>query len=82
MKKFEVGKTYFARSNCDWDCIYSWKVISRTEKTVTLEDTATHAIHRRKLLDNRYNPNAEWCLPKGSYSMCPVIDANDDFLKD
>lgn len=36
MKKFEIGKEYFDRSACNHDCIFTIKIIKRTEKTVTL----------------------------------------------
>jgi len=32
--KFEVGKTYYTSSACDHNCIYTVKVLSRTEKTL------------------------------------------------
>ena len=35
MKKFEIGKEYFDRSACNHDCIFTIKIIKRTEKTVT-----------------------------------------------
>lgn len=35
MKKFEVGKTYYSRSICDNECIFTIKVVKRTEKSVT-----------------------------------------------
>ena len=72
IKKFEVGKTYQCMSVCDSDCIYSFKVISRTAKTVTLQDADTNEIYRRR-------PNVwdgqEVCFPVGYYSMCPIIRA-------
>ena len=34
MKKFEIGKEYFDRSACNHDCIFTIKIIKRTEKTV------------------------------------------------
>ena len=37
MKKFEIGKEYFDRSACNYDCIFTIKIIKRTEKTVTFE---------------------------------------------
>ena len=37
MKKFEIGKEYFDRSACNHDCIFTIKIIKRTEKTVTFE---------------------------------------------
>lgn len=38
MKQFEVGKEYNVRSICNHDCIWTYKVIKRTAKTVTLDN--------------------------------------------
>ena len=32
MKKFEIGKEYFDRSACNHDCIFTIKIIKRTER--------------------------------------------------
>lgn len=57
---------------CDSDCIFRFKVISRTEKTITLQDEASKEIRRRR-------PNVwdgqEVCFPQGYYSMCPILRA-------
>lgn len=73
MRKFEVGKTYQTRSACDYDCIFSYTVISRTERSVTLE--TNRGTVRRGVKPN-YDKTAEMCLPEGRYSMCPVITAD------
>ena len=71
-KRFEVGKEYSCRSVCDHDCVWTFKVVSRTEKTVTLEDALTRKTCKRR-------PNVwdgqEVCFPLGYYSMCPIIRA-------
>ena len=36
MTTFETGKTYQARSIGDHNCIFTFKVIKRTEKTITI----------------------------------------------
>jgi hypothetical protein len=70
MKKFEIGKTYFARSACDHNCIWHYTVTARTPKTVTLSgDDGT--ITRRVKGDS----DGEYCLPQGSFSMAPVLRA-------
>lgn len=43
MKKFEIGKEYFDRSACNHDCIFTIKIIKRTEKTVRSSVTARPA---------------------------------------
>lgn len=74
IQKFEIGKTYSTRSACDWDTIFSYTVIARTEKTVTLEDKHGHVSRRGVKPD--YDGVAEACYPEGRYSMCPLIKAD------
>lgn len=69
MKKFEIGKTYTARSACNHDCIFSIKVIKRTEKTITFEQDGQ--TRRAKL---HFDRDGEWILPE-RYSMAPVYRA-------
>ena len=38
IQKFEVGKRYEMRSACDHDCVWRFKVISRTAMTVQLQE--------------------------------------------
>ena len=38
MSIFEIGKTYATRSACDHECIWKFRVVSRTEKTLLLQD--------------------------------------------
>lgn len=73
MTRFEVGRTYSARSICDYDCIFSFTVTKRTEKTVWLKDSSGKLKARRVRLD--LYDNAECCDPHGRYSMSPVLRA-------
>jgi len=68
--KFEVGRTYGARSACDSDCVFSFKVVKRTDKTVWLE--AHGKVKARRV---REHFGAECCDPNGRYSMSPVLFA-------
>lgn len=70
--KFEVGKTYNCRSLCDYDCIYSFTVVSRTEKFVTFR--YFNELRRRKI---RTYEGVERCDPHGRYSMSPILTADD-----
>jgi hypothetical protein len=36
MKRFEVGKRYWAFSPCDQSCTWEYEVIKRTDKMITL----------------------------------------------
>lgn len=76
MKKFEVGKTYQCRSICDHNCIFSYEVIARTEKMITVRDDFDK-VKRIKIIPklSEYR-NAESCYPEGKYSMCPIISAD------
>jgi hypothetical protein len=72
IRKFETGKTYTARSACDHNCIYSFTIVSRTAKTITVD--GMYGVQRRGVkLD--WRGEAETCLPFGSYSMAPLITA-------
>ena len=71
MTQFETGKTYSTRSICDYDCIFSFEVIARTAKRLTLSyrgKTSQRGVYI-------YN-GIEQCKPMGTYSMCPVISAD------
>lgn len=72
MKKFEINKTYSCRSVCDNDCVWQFKVISRTDKTVKIVDTQNKKEMNRKIINNS---NGEYVKPFGSYSMCPILRA-------
>jgi len=75
MKQFEIGKIYYARSICNQDCAFAYKITARTAKTVTLWDTTFQVnIGRRKItiLDDE-----ETISPKGKYSMAPLVRASN-----
>lgn len=74
MTKFEVGKTYETRSACNSDCIWSYTVTARTEKTVTISDGKEVKKCRINAKLSEYR-GAETIMPEGNYSMCPVLDA-------
>lgn len=74
MKKFEVGKTYSMRSICDYDCVWTYTVIARTAKTVTLTD-GRETIKRRISESTSKFTGSESVYPLGTYSMCPVLHA-------
>ncbi|WP_409560215.1 hypothetical protein [Hyphomicrobium sp. MC8b] len=69
--QFEVGKTYSCRSICDYDCIFSFEVVKRTAKFVSLKDSGGK-VRARKV---RVWDGAEVCDPHGRYSMSPVLRA-------
>ena len=71
MKKFEINKTYFTRSVCDFDCMFKETIISRTEKTVKTASGKTLRV------SDKYTPGIEQIWPEGKYSMAPAISADN-----
>jgi hypothetical protein len=69
--QFQVGRTYYDRSACDYDCIFSFKILARTAKTITTE------VHG-KIVKRGLSiwSDAETFKPFGSYSMCAVVSAS------
>lgn len=74
MTKFEIGKTYSMRSACDHNCIWSYKVLSRTTSTITITDGKEIKKCRINKQYSEYR-NAETVFPLGRYSMCPMLSA-------
>ena len=69
MTKFNVGQTYATRSPGDHNCIVSITVAKRTAKTITTKDGDRFRVSEWM--------GVEQIKPWGSYSMCPVIGADD-----
>jgi len=69
MNAFQAGKTYATRSACDHDCVISITVASRTAKTIK---TAAG-----KVLRISEYQGVEQVKPWGTYSMAPIIGADD-----
>lgn len=77
MKKFEIGKTYTMRSIGDHDCVWTYTVVKRTAKTITISDgteTKTCRVNAQVSEDR----NAETIFPVGRYSMCPTLSADKE----
>jgi hypothetical protein len=68
MSKFEAGRTYWTRSVCDHECIYSLTVATRTAKTITTTEG--------KRLRVAIWHDIEQVKPFGSYSMAAIISAD------
>lgn len=69
--QFEIGKTYATRSICDHNCIYSFTILARTAKTVTVNVHGKQAKRGLQLRDG-----VEEFKPFGTYSMAPTIKAD------
>lgn len=70
-KTFEAGKIYATRSICDSECIFSFRVLKRTPKSVTV---VVHGNTVRRGLT--IQDGVEEFSPFGKYSMSPVIKAD------
>jgi len=74
--KFQTGKTYSTRSICDHNCIFEIIVLSRTAKTIKIKDL--HDSKSIKTLRISEWQGVEQVKPLDSYSMAPIIGADDD----
>jgi hypothetical protein len=74
--QFQIGQTYYDRSACDHECIFSFTITARTAKTVTF---IRHGETKRRGL-SVWN-GVETFKPFGTYSMCAVVSA-DRILED
>ena len=76
MKKFEVGKSYATRSICDYDCIHSFEILARTDKSVTVK------VHGKTVRRGLRTYDGEECFsPFGRYSMSATIFANEHAIR-
>ncbi len=68
--QFEVGKSYFCRSICDHDCVWTFTIARRTKSTITTKCGKTLRIIKA------LSTTEETVFPMGNYSMCPVLRAS------
>lgn len=80
MKVFEVGKEYSMSSICDHECVWRFKVIGRTEKTITLVglNNKEGGVKRINKQVSEWN-GCETVYPLGRYSMAPALRAEAVF---
>lgn len=76
MRKFEVGKEYSVRSACDHDCVWIFRVVSRTDSTVTLKGVNNNdgGLKRINKKVSEWS-DCESVYPLGRYSMSPILRA-------
>lgn len=72
---FQVGETYSARSNCDYDTVWHFTVVSRTAKFITIQEGRGKPYRVGVTVSTWQNESYEFALPLGRYSMAPVISA-------
>jgi hypothetical protein len=70
--RFEVGRSYSARSAADHETVFVWAVTARTAKFITVEDDSGVT----KRVGVKTHDGVEWAMPAGRYSMAPVIKAD------
>ena len=69
MIKFEVGKSYSMKSICDSNCVWTYKVVRRTDKTVWITDGEVNKFRIKEY------EGSEFIKPLGTYSMAPTLRA-------
>jgi hypothetical protein len=73
---FTVGKTYTCRSACDHTTVWTYTVVARTAKFITIEDDRGRTKRVGALIDSgRLSDGGEFAMPQGTFSMAPVIKA-------
>ena len=83
IKKFKVGNLYSMRSACNHECVWTYKVLARTACTVTLAQVMSNGKTKVDTVTCRINKGlSEFCgaesvKPLGSYSMCPILSADN-----
>lgn len=73
-RRFQIGETLATRSLCDWDCIFRFTVVSRTDKFVTLNDGDRDFRCGIKIASD----GVEYVYPHGRHSMAPTLRAGED----
>lgn len=82
MLKFEIGNIYACRSICNYDCVWYFRVVSRTKSTITiLKDDEKNPVVKRINKQLSECNGAESVYPLGNYSMAPVLSADDSAFK-
>ena len=75
MIKFKTGKKYFHSFVTDSSCIVTYEVISMTAKMLTVQNTHTKELIKKKIGEF---DNQEIIYPLGKYSMCPTLRATKE----
>lgn len=76
IKRFKVGQHYSCRSACNHDCVWTYIIAARTEKTIVLQDR--YGTQKMCRIDQKKAERFgyESVYPLGKYSMCPVLSAD------
>lgn len=73
---FEVGRDYHCRSFADHECVWTFSVVKRTAKFVTLREDHLGGGHKDRRVGVRVWDGVEVCSPLGTYSLSPVLSAD------
>jgi len=85
--KFEVGKSYWVRSTCDYNCIWNFTITGRSKsgKSVTFKKMGDDFNHEKRCKIKIYKSftygDCEYIKPMGDFSMSPILTA-DDVIKE
>lgn len=71
MTAFRVGETYTTLGGTSY--VWTFVVVKRTAKFITIEDTLSGKVRRVGVYDYR---GVEHALPHGNHSMAPVLSAD------
>ena len=72
MQRFEVGKVYNCRSNGDYNAVWEYEIVRRTDMSVTIKRLGQSATSSRRIV----NMDGQECIwPMGKYSMAPLLRA-------
>jgi hypothetical protein len=69
--QFKTGQTYYDRSICDYETVFTFTILGRTAKTVTTE---VHGETVKRGLS--VYEGVEQFKPYGNYSMCAIVSAD------
>jgi len=72
MQRFEVGQEYSCRSVCDYECIWVYEVVRRTDKSITIKRIGQDSTSSRRITNW---DNMECIYPMGKGSMAPILRA-------
>lgn len=75
--EFVAGQVTSCSSPGDSNCVWTFEVVKRTAKFVTLRDVDTDETMRVGVRWSNFDgQQVETCLPFGRYSLCPVLKAD------
>ena len=72
---FQPGRYYFCRSVCDHSCVWVYRVVRRTAKSVWISEVRNGIESKPARKAISHWRGEEQCKPSGSYSMAPILGA-------